>query len=134
MPGHGGTSSCTSSQGSLQTFSSDWSARSPCENTCGPLIGYGSANENIVNRTCTLYLKPLLSSSPAPSHLSNPTSRMLHLYSKMGKAIDQLDYFTQNDWKVSGLHCRFVICLYRSFLLPSLSPPSLLSTVVSHQP
>lgn len=28
---------------------------------------------------------------------------MLNLYRKLGKAIDQLDYFTQNEWKVG--HC-----------------------------
>ena len=41
----------------------------------------------------------------------------------MGKAIDQLDYFTQNDWKVSGLHCRFVICLFHNIPLVSPSLP-----------
>ena len=41
---------------------------------------------------------------PPPPPCSSPlTFRMLNLYRKLGKAIDQLDYFTQNEWKVG--HC-----------------------------
>ena len=41
---------------------------------------------------------------PLPPPCSSPlTFRMLNLYRKLGKAIDQLDYFTQNEWKVG--HC-----------------------------
>ena len=79
--------------------------------------GYGSANGNVDNRIvelqalvhCTYISFPLLSSLI----LSNLTSRMLHLYSKMGKAVGQLDYFTQNDWRVS---VTFLINPYSSLL------------------
>ena len=45
----------------------------------------------------------ILCSYPSSPHSSPHTFRMLHLYRKLGKAIDQLDYFVRNEWKVS--HC-----------------------------
>lgn len=46
-----------------------------------------------------------LSPLPLPSVnlLLLPSHRMLHLYKKLEKALDQLDYFTQNEWHVSHL-------------------------------